>query len=421
MSDYAIRATDVSKVFVNHVERATSFKERVIRRRALTQDFYALRDISLEIERGSTVGLIGANGAGKSTLLKVLAGILRPSQGTVETRGRIASLLELGAGFNGELTGRENVYLNASLLGMSRRETDRVFDSIVNFAELEEFIDNPVKHYSSGMYVRLGFAVAVHVDPDVLLVDEVLAVGDEHFARKCLDKIAEFQDDGRTILFVSHGLDLVEQICSRGVVLDHGRMVYDGDPYFAAGELRKILGTDVPVEIEGEETEATDEGISLGPIVFADGNGRIESMFHAGDPMTIQVPAVISAKWRAAVGWVRAVVMGVGDIPIWEMIAKRTDLPSDESDWLLTFMVPSCPPIRGRFVLGVSLMSASDQPIAAIRSRHAFEVRAEPGAGILDVDYQVSGEPSAGAPAISAASTSGGTDTHAAASSKVGR
>jgi hypothetical protein len=159
----------------------------------------------------------------------------------------------------------------------------------------------------------------------------------------------------------------------------------------------------------------------LGLIVFADGNGRTESTFHAGDPMTIQVPAVISAKWRAAVEWVRAVVMGVGDIPIWEMIAKRTDLPSDESDWLLTFMVPSCPPIRGRFVLGVSLMCASDQPIAAIRSRHAFEVRAEPGAGILHVDYRVSAEPSAGAPAISAASTSGGTDTHAAASSKVGR
>ena len=206
-------------------------------------------------------------------------------------------MLELGAGFNGELTGRENVYLNASLLGMSRRETDRVFDSIVNFAELEEFIDNPVKHYSSGMYVRLGFAVAVHVDPDMLLVDEVLAVGDEHFARKCLDKIAEFQDDGRTILFVSHGLDLVERICSRGVVLDHGRVVYDGDPYFATGELRKILGTDVPVEIEDEETE---EGVSFGPIVFADASGRAASLFRTGDPMTIRVPASISARWRGS-------------------------------------------------------------------------------------------------------------------------
>ena len=416
MSDYAIRATDVSKVFVNHIERATSFKERVIRRRALTHDFYALRDISLEIERGNTVGLIGANGAGKSTLLKVLAGILRPSQGTVETRGRIASLLELGAGFNGELTGRENVYLNASLLGMSRRETDRVFDSIVNFAELEEFIDNPVKHYSSGMYVRLGFAVAVHVDPDVLLVDEVLAVGDEHFARKCLDKIAEFQDDGRTILFVSHGLDLVERICSRGVVLDHGRVVYDGDPYFATGELRKLLGTDVPVEIEDE---SIDEGISLGPIAFGDGNGRPEGMFRAGDPMTIRVNAMVGPKWRDAIERVQAVVMGVGDIPIWEMIAKRPDLPSDKSDWTLTFMVPSCPPIGGRFVLGVTLMTSSDQPIAAIRSRHAFEVKADPAGGILRVEYQVSSESSTSAPPIRADGATYG--EHESATSRVGR
>jgi ABC-2 type transport system ATP-binding protein len=418
LSDYAIRATDVTKVFVNHVERATSFKERVIRRRALTQDFYALRDISLEIKQGGTVGLIGANGAGKSTLLKVLAGILRPSQGTVETRGRIASLLELGAGFNGELTGRENVYLNASLLGMSHRETDRVFDSIVNFAELEEFIDNPVKHYSSGMYVRLGFAVAVHVDPDVLLVDEVLAVGDEHFARKCLDKIAEFQDDGRTILFVSHGLDVVERICSRGVVLDHGRVVFDGDPYFATGELRKILGTDVPVEIENEEP---DEGVSFGQIVFADASGRSASLFRPGESMTIHVPAIISARWRAAIGRVRAVVMGVGDIPIWDMVAEPADLPSDESDWLLTFTVPNCPPIRGRFVLGVTLVTANDQPIAAIRSRQAFEVKADPGAGILQVAYHVSAQANAGALVIPADSMTEGEDTRAPTTSKVGR
>jgi ABC-2 type transport system ATP-binding protein len=416
LSDYAIRATDVSKVFVNHVERATSFKERVIRRRALTQDFYALRDISLEIERGGTVGLIGANGAGKSTLLKVLAGILRPSEGTVETRGRIASLLELGAGFNGELTGRENVYLNASLLGMSHRETDRVFDSIVDFAELEQFIDNPVKHYSSGMYVRLGFAVAVHVDPDVLLVDEVLAVGDEHFARKCLDKIAEFQDDGRTILFVSHGLDLVERICSRGVVLDHGRVVFDGDPYFATGELRRILGTDVPVEIEDE---STDEGISLGPITFADGGGRAESVFRAGDPMTIRVQGIIGPKWRNAIERMRAVVMGVGDVPIWEMIAKQPELPRDKSDWMVTFTVPSCPPIGGRFVLGVTLFTASDQPIAAIRSRQAFEVKDDPVGGILRVEYHVSSESTISAPSITADSAT--YSEHASAASKVGR
>ncbi|MCW2493589.1 MAG: transporter related protein, partial [Frankiales bacterium] len=199
MTDVAITAHEVSKRFASHTERATSIKERLVRRKAASVDFYALRDVSLEIAHGQSVGLIGANGSGKSTLLKVLAGILRPTEGTVEARGRIASLLELGAGFNGELSGRENIYLNASLLGLTRRETDKLYDSIVEFAELAEFIDNPVKHYSSGMYVRLGFSVAVHVDPDILLVDEVLAVGDEHFQRKCLNKIAEFQQAGKTI------------------------------------------------------------------------------------------------------------------------------------------------------------------------------------------------------------------------------
>src|SRR5215213_6809055 len=232
MSEVAIRAVEVTKRFVIHGQRATSLKGRLVRRRGSEDtSFAALNDVSLTIETGHTVGLIGPNGSGKSTLLKVLAGILRPSSGTVQANGRIASLLELGAGFNGELSGRDNVYLNASLLGLSRKETDGLFDSIVAFSELEDFIDNPVKHYSSGMYVRLGFAVAVHVDPDILLVDEVLAVGDEAFARKCLDKIGEFQREGRTILFVTHSLDLVEQICDRAIVLDHGRVVFDGDPH----------------------------------------------------------------------------------------------------------------------------------------------------------------------------------------------
>src|SRR5205823_7500991 len=161
----------------------------------------------------STTGLIGPNGSGKSTLLRIVAGILRPTEGAVVTRGRIAALLELGAGFHPELTGRENVYLNASILGLSRKETESVFDSIVSFAELEDFIDTQVKFYSSGMFVRLGFAVAVHVDPQILLVDEVLAVGDEAFQRKCLDRIQQFQREGRTIVFVTHAADLVRQVC----------------------------------------------------------------------------------------------------------------------------------------------------------------------------------------------------------------
>ncbi len=189
-----IVANGVSKRFRSHSERATSLKERFVRRReGRSEDFWALRDVDLSISPGQTVGLIGANGSGKSTLLKVLAGILQPTTGERVVHGRIASLLELGAGFNGELSGRDNVYLNASLLGLSRRETKALFDSMVDFAELAHKIDDQVKHYSSGQYVRLGFAVAVHVDPDVLLVDEVLAVGDEQFQRKCLAKIEQFR------------------------------------------------------------------------------------------------------------------------------------------------------------------------------------------------------------------------------------
>ena len=198
----AIEVEDVSKRFRIYREKPTSLKQRVLAGRIRAEDFWALRDVTFDVPEGETLGLIGHNGSGKSTLLKVIAGILRPTTGTVRQRGRIASLLELGAGFHPELTGRENVYLNASFLGLSGRETDRVYDDIVAFAELEDFMATAVKFYSSGMLVRLGFACAVHVDPEVLLIDEVLAVGDESFQARCLDRVRGFQRDGRTIVLV---------------------------------------------------------------------------------------------------------------------------------------------------------------------------------------------------------------------------
>ena len=292
--DPVIRARGVSKSFRGSA-RATSFKERVLKLGHGTGErFYALRDVTLDVSAGHSVGLIGPNGSGKSTLLKILTGILRPSAGEVQVRGRVSSLLELGAGFNGELSGRDNVYLNASLLGLSRKETDGLFDSIVAFSELEDFIDNPVKHYSSGMYVRLGFAVAVHVDPDILLVDEVLAVGDEAFAKKCLDKIGEFQREGRTILFVTHSLDLVDQICDRGVVLDHGRVVFDGDPQFATGTLRGLLGTAEAPTLPDDEP-----GLVFGPITVGSGSaggapGVLPGDFKAGDPIGVRAELTVS-------------------------------------------------------------------------------------------------------------------------------
>lgn len=240
-----IFARGVSKKFASYHRKATSLKERVVRRQqSESDDFWALRDVDLQVRRGETVGLMGANGSGKSTLLKVLVGILRPNEGEVSVVGRVASLLELGAGFDGELTGRENIYLNAALLGVPRSDTDRLFAEIVEFSELGEFIEFPVKHYSSGMYVRLGFAVAVHIDPDILIVDEVLAVGDAAFQKKCLDRIEDFKERGKTILFVSHSPGLVEQLCTRSVLLSHGRVIFDGRPGEAITQLNHLMGID---------------------------------------------------------------------------------------------------------------------------------------------------------------------------------
>jgi ABC-2 type transport system ATP-binding protein len=225
-----VEVNDVSKRFT--VNRHKSVKERLVdsaTERRHRSDFWALRDINLQIEAGTTVGLVGHNGSGKSTLLKAIGGIIEPSSGSVRRRGRMAALLELGAGFHPDLTGRENVYLNAAILGLSQREIDRYFDAIVDFSGIEEFIDTQVKFFSSGMYVRLAFAVAVHVDPDLLLVDEVLAVGDAPFQEKCVAKIADFQREGRTIVVVSHSAPQIDSLCDRVVVLDHGEMQFDGD------------------------------------------------------------------------------------------------------------------------------------------------------------------------------------------------
>ncbi|HEV2370105.1 MAG TPA: ABC transporter ATP-binding protein [Acidimicrobiales bacterium] len=238
----AVRLTGVSKRFRLYHEKYSSLKERVVHLgRVPYEEFWALRDVDLEVEEGQTWGLLGHNGSGKSTLLKCVAGILQPTTGRIEVRGRLAALLELGAGFHPDLSGRENVFLNASLLGMPRREIEARFDEIVEFAELEQFIDNQVKFYSSGMYMRLGFAVAVNSDPDVLLVDEVLAVGDESFQRKCLDRIRQFQREGRTIVFVTHAPDQVRQICHRALVLDHGLEVSSGTPGEAIRSFREHL------------------------------------------------------------------------------------------------------------------------------------------------------------------------------------
>ncbi len=238
----AIEIQHVSKRFRLYKEKYTSLKERILHGGHLPFDeFWALRDIDLEIEPGETLGILGRNGSGKSTLLKCIAGILQPTSGQILLRGQLAAMLELGAGFQPELSGRDNIFLNASLLGLSRKEIERSFDEIVAFAELEQFIDNQVRFYSSGLYVRLGFAVAVNVNPDNRLVDEVLAVGDERFQAKCLERIHQFQEEGRTIVVVSHAADVMRGICSRVAVIDAGEMISFAPPGEAIRAFRDRL------------------------------------------------------------------------------------------------------------------------------------------------------------------------------------
>ena len=236
-----VRLQGVGKEFV--LRHTRSLKEALVwlvkgRKGDLSKKFDALDDVSFEITSGETVALLGLNGSGKSTTLKLISGVMRPDRGTVGVRGRLAGLIEIGAGFHVDLPGRDNVYLNGAILGMTKEEIDARFDDILDFSEIGEFIDTEVKFYSSGMYLRLAFAVAVHTDPDVFLVDEILAVGDEPFQRKCIARIKELVHRGKTLVVVSHDLDLVQDICERGIVMEKGRKVFDGPCREAVAFLR---------------------------------------------------------------------------------------------------------------------------------------------------------------------------------------
>ncbi|HEX8080734.1 MAG TPA: ABC transporter ATP-binding protein [Jatrophihabitans sp.] len=300
-----IRVTDVSKKFV--IRKDKSLKERLVnarRSRANIEEFWALRHVDLEIGSGQTLGLIGGNGSGKSTLLKIIGGILTPSDGFVERRGRLAALLELGAGFHGDLTGRENVYLNASILGLTRVQTDQYFDSIVDFSGIEPFIDTQVKFYSSGMYVRLAFAVAIHVDPEILLVDEVLAVGDEPFQRKCLDRIKQFQQDGRTIILVTHSLEQVRQMCDRVVLLNAGSVVVDGSPGEAVRHFREANS-----ERDHVEQAARNHLLTISDPRTVDAAGNRLATYPVGSSVAVEFDISAEAGAAAVTDWAAGVAL----------------------------------------------------------------------------------------------------------------
>ena len=395
----AVDIVDVSKRFRLYREKVSSVKERVLRAgRNPYEEFWALRDVNFEIAAGETVGILGRNGSGKSTLLKCVSGILQPTHGRVEVRGQLAALLELGAGFQPDLSGRDNVYLNASLLGLSTRDVDRRFDDIVAFAELEQFIDNQVKFYSSGMYVRLGFAVAVNVDPDVLVVDEVLAVGDENFQRKCLERIRSFQEDGRTILFVTHAADLVREICDRAMVLNQGRMAGTGTPGEAVRMFREVMleSTGSPLEVTGtEELEAERPAAERRPVlqvtavdVEHPGSGS-RPYLTPGEPLTVQ----IAFEAMEAVNDIVFVLEIRGDSGglIHRCDTEILDCPFDAplGSGRAEFTYESVPLLDGTYSLAVGIRSRTGGVVYDWREQQDFFEVMNPGRSVGTVSMDV--------------------------------
>ena len=227
----AIQVIDVTKTFKIYYDKASTLKEKLMFwKRNESEVFTALKDINITIKRGETVGLVGVNGSGKSTLLKLMTKIIYPNKGKIVTYGKLTSLLELGAGFHQDFTGRENIYFNAAIFGLTKQEIDKRLDAIIEFSELGEFIDNPVRTYSSGMYMRLAFSIAINVDADILLIDEILAVGDQHFQEKCFNKLHELKESDKTIVIVSHSLDQIEDLCTRAIWINHGSVQMDDTP-----------------------------------------------------------------------------------------------------------------------------------------------------------------------------------------------
>ena len=344
------------------------------------------------------MGLIGPNGSGKSTLLKLIGGILQPTTGTVDHRGRLAALLELGAGFHPDLTGRENVFLNASILGLSRKQTESYFDGIVDFSGIEPFIDTQVKFYSSGMYVRLAFAVAVHVDPDVLLVDEVLAVGDEPFQRKCMDRIRDFQNEGRTIILVTHALDQVAELCDRAIVLEHGVAVVDGPPREALRHLRADFDTMRQSDIERQREQAqavapaevvVQAGEITGVALHDDTWAPVDTI-APGAPVLFTVSAQLSGRVNDA-------VVGIGvETPLGQVVFGTNTklmgvrLPPLSGAVQLTFRLPQLWLGEGQYTVHAALAREGGAELHRLRDAATLTVHADGRSiGLIAIDAEL--------------------------------
>ena len=359
MNPGTIIAENVSRRFRVYPQRHVTLKEAILRRRHLRPiDVWAVRDVSLSIDPGESVGFMGRNGSGKTTLLRLLAGVFRPTSGRLEVAGRIGSLLELGAGFHPDFTGRENVYLSASIYGMRKQEVDRRFDSIVDFSELERFIDLPLRTYSAGMQMRLAFSVAVNVDADVLLLDEVFAVGDEAFQRKSTDRVLAFKQEGKTIAFVSHSGAALERMCDRAVLLRQGLVEYDGQTGEAIRRYQELLaGEEDPAERAAGLREWGTGEVRVTDVRLEGFDGESRDAFAAGETLVLRLtvearepiePPLLAVELRDLAG----ALLGRSDRSLGELGwdgASRAEV---------RFEVPSLPLVEGRFQLNLALTDA---------------------------------------------------------------
>jgi lipopolysaccharide transport system ATP-binding protein len=359
----------VSRTFRVYPKAQRTIKDVFVSRGRLgAREVQALKNVSATIEPGEAVGLVGRNGSGKSTLLRLVSGIIKPTAGRIEAGGRIASLLELGAGFHPDFTGRENVYLNGSIHGLSRAKVREAMDEIVAFAELEQFIDLPVRTYSSGMYMRLGFSVAAHIESDVLLLDEVFAVGDEQFQRKCFGKIAEFKQRGGTIIFVSHDAQAVERLCDRAVLLRQGEVAFDGPTQEAIAAYRRLLAADAnPEELEAGLREWGSGEARIVSAQLLDASGEERSQFAAGEPVTVRI--VVAADANVPAPRVALELRDDGGL-----VLASTSRPTAELGWdgavgerELRFYIARLPLADGRFHVRVALTDpANGHPLHAL-------------------------------------------------------
>ena len=337
MKPGAVAASAVSRRFLVYPQRQVTLKEAIVRRRHLRRrEVWAVRDASFEIEPGEAVGVVGRNGSGKTTLLRMIAGIFGPTSGRLEVGGHVASLLELGAGFHPDFTGRENVYMNGAIHGLKRKYVSEKFDEIVAFAELERFIDVPVRTYSAGMYMRLGFSIAAHIDPDVLLLDEVFAVGDESFQRKCINKILDLKARGRTLLFVSHSAPAVERLCERAMLLNGGKIIADGVARDAISLYQRMLAEEEsPAERSAGLREWGSGEARVVKVKLEDGTGEERRQFLSGQPFVVRLtisaekaiaPPRITIEFRDANGSLLGVNEADADELGWDGSPGTTEL-----------------------------------------------------------------------------------------------